>query len=131
MGIFPEAKKTWTIHPGIKHLCEPEGARIEQPSGGRAILHAVNSTPESLNDGLGVATLEEEQIHPEPIQQMLNAVQAQQYTKLDSILLARNGNLVLEAYFNGFSREIKHDTRSAFKIIVFYCILNQTRSLLL
>ena len=48
---------------------------------------------------------------------MLRAVEAGDFTKVDSILIARNGKLVLEAYFNGFDHDTKHDTRSSFKSI--------------
>ena len=73
--------------------------------------------PDDLADGLPVSTLRGEGIAPGPIDDMLQAIRLGQYTKLDSVLVARHGKLVLEAYFNGFDRETKHDIRSALKSV--------------
>ena len=99
------------------HLCEPPGSEAKQPRGGAPVLHAVDQPPDRVDDGWPVSTAQAEGFDPEPLQEMLEAVGEGKFTKLDSILIARNGKLVLEAYFNGFDRETKHDTRSAFKSI--------------
>ena len=39
------------------------------------------------------------------------------YPNIDGVLVAQNGTLLYEAYFNGFGRDSLHDTRSAFKSI--------------
>ena len=99
------------------HHCEPPGSRADQPWGGVPVLHALDRPPEQIDDGWSVSTAEMEGFDPEPLREMLEAVEDGDFTKLDSILIARHGKLVLEAYFNGFDRETKHDTRSAFKSI--------------
>lgn len=104
-------------HPGITHLCEPVGSKIEPTGGGGAVLHAVDLAPDHLADDLPVSTLREEGIDPKPIDEMLDAIRNGSYTKVDAVLIARNGKLVLEAYFNGFDHDAKHDTRSAFKSV--------------
>lgn len=97
--------------------CEPVGSVLEPPCARAAVTHILSDTPESLDDGLPVSTLQEEGIASGPIEDMLQAIRSGQYTKLDSALIARNGKLVLEAYFNGFDCETKHDIRSAFKSV--------------
>ena len=101
----------------VYHLCEPVGSVLAPPRARAAVVHVLNHTPEGLADGLPVSTLQEEGIAPGPIEDMLQAILSGQYTKLDSVLIARTGKLVLEAYFNGFDRETKHDMRSAFKSV--------------
>lgn len=97
--------------------CEPVGSVLSPPRADAAVVHDVNRAPEGLADGLTVSALQEQGIAPEPVEDMLQAILSGQYTKLDSVLIARNGTLVLEAYFNGFDRETKHDMRSAFKSV--------------
>ena len=106
-----------SAHEGTSRLCEPPGSSAEQPEGGAPVLHAVAAAPEQMADGWPVSTLQAEGIDPARIGAMLREVEAGDYTKLDGILIARHGRLVLEAYFNGFDRETRHDTRSAFKSV--------------
>ncbi|MEE8289020.1 MAG: serine hydrolase [Nitrosomonadaceae bacterium] len=104
--------------PGITtQLCEPSGSRVEPPGDGGAVLHAIDQAPDRLDDGLSVSTLQEEGIVPKPIGDMLAAIRNGEYTKLDSVLIVRNGKLILESYFNGYERETKHDMRSSFKSV--------------
>ena len=98
-------------------LCEPGGSALAPPHARSAEVHDLNLAPEGLADDVPVSTLQEEGIDPGPIRDMLLTILSGHYTKLDSVLIARNGNLVLEAYFNGFDRETKHDMRSAFKSV--------------
>ena len=97
--------------------CEPVGSVLLPPRAPAAVVHDVNRAPEGLADGLPVSSLQEQGIAPKPVENMLQAILSGQLTKLDSVLIARNGKLVLEAYFNGFDRETKHDMRSAFKSV--------------
>ena len=97
--------------------CEPVGSVLLPPRAHAAVVHDVNRAPEDLADGLPVSSLQEQGIAPKPVENMLQAILSGQLTKLDSVLIARNGKLVLEAYFNGFDRETKHDMRSAFKSV--------------
>ena len=79
------------------------------------MLHAVHAAPDKLADGWTVSTLQEEGFHPEVIDELLQAVEKGDFRSIDSLLIARNGKLVLEAYFNGFNRENKHRIYSATK----------------
>ena len=102
---------------GTTRLCEPSGSNVEPPGNAGPVLHSIDQAPDKLSDGLSVATLQQVGLDPKPIEAMLAAILNDEYTKLDSVLVARKGNLILESYFNGFDRETKHDTRSAFKSV--------------
>lgn len=54
---------------------------------------------------------------PERLQAMDTAIRSGQFQKITSVLITRNGNLVYEAYFNGFDGNSLMDTRSATKTI--------------
>ena len=102
---------------GTTRLCEPSDSKVEQPGDGGQVLHGIDQAPDQISDSLTVSTLQQEGLDPKPISDMLAAILNGEYTKLDSVLVARNGCLILESYFNGYDREIKHDTRSAFKSV--------------
>lgn len=101
----------------IGQFCEPPGTKREGPKGEAAVLHPLEVAPERLDDGWPVSTLAAEGLDTKPIGEMLRAIQDGEYTKVDSILIARNGRLILEAYFNGFGRSTKHNIKSAFKSV--------------
>lgn len=103
--------------PGTTRLCEPSGSKVEPPGSDGPVLHGIDQAPDLLIDGLPVSTLRQEGLDPNPIGDMLAAIHNDEYTKLDSVLIARNGGLILESYFNGYDRETKHDTRSSFKSV--------------
>ena len=96
-------------------VCEPPGLRMDPVDAGPAILHSVDVAPARLDDGWPVSTLRAEGFDPLPVGEMIRAVAAGEFTEVDSILVARNGKLVLEAYFNGYDRDTPHETMSAFK----------------
>lgn len=78
---------------------------------------AAGSVPPVLGDGWPVARPAAEGIHPEALAALRAAIDDGRFTKVDSVVIARRGRLVFEAYFNGFTPEKLHDTRSAFKSI--------------
>lgn len=51
------------------------------------------------------------------LNQMTDSVQQNRYSKIHSILIAKNNHLAYEQYFNGFSRDSLHDSRSSFKSV--------------
>ena len=104
------------VDPYVKTVCEPAGntfyySRIPRP----AVLHSVDVAPDKLTDGWAVSTLDKQGIDPEAIDKLLQAAVKGEFPNVDSILIARNGKLVLEAFFNGFDREKKHRIYSATK----------------
>ncbi len=73
--------------------------------------------PETTSDGWATASLEAQRIDPVLIQTMLDRLHAGDYAGVSSVLLARDGVLVLEDYFGKWDRDDLHSTRSASKAI--------------
>ena len=76
--------------------------------------------PMQLDDGWPVSTLEKEGIDQAAIEKFIQSLIDMQQdnvgtSQVHSLLIARNGKLVLEEYFHGHHRELPHDTRSAAK----------------
>jgi CubicO group peptidase (beta-lactamase class C family) len=76
--------------------------------------------PAQLSDGWPVASVEDAGISREQIEkfvQMLIDVPEDSLTtpRIHSLLIARDGKLVLEEYFHGYHRDVPHDLRSASK----------------
>lgn len=73
--------------------------------------------PSATDDGWSVGHLRESNINDALLVQMVNDIQAEKFTGISSILLARNSKLVFEAYLGDFKRDDIHSTRSASKSI--------------
>ena len=73
--------------------------------------------PEKMNDGWNVADISESGIDLKLLRQMADSIEAGKITKTHSVLIAKNGKLVYEKYFYGYSPIILHDLRSASKAI--------------
>jgi CubicO group peptidase (beta-lactamase class C family) len=78
---------------------------------------ALGQIPAKLNDGLPVAEPSCVGISLEKLQELDNAITKNEFEKITSVLIARNGKLVFEKYYNGFTEKSLHDTRSATKSI--------------
>jgi CubicO group peptidase (beta-lactamase class C family) len=74
------------------------------------------STPESMKDGWPTASVESVGISSKPLQDLEAAVRDGRFKKIGSVLIARHGKLVYEAYFDGDANTLR-DTRSATKSI--------------
>ncbi|MEM8490235.1 MAG: serine hydrolase [Pseudomonadota bacterium] len=73
--------------------------------------------PATTGDGWRSATLADQGIDPALVLEMLTQIQTGQFEGVSSILLVRNGFLVLDEYLDGAKRESLHSTRSAAKAI--------------
>ena len=76
--------------------------------------------PIQLEDGWPVSTLEKEGIDRAAIERFVQKLidmpmDGISSSQIHSLLIARNGKLVLEEYFHGHHRDMPHDTRSAAK----------------
>lgn len=76
--------------------------------------------PVQRDDGWPVSTLEQEGIDRAAIERFVQKLidmpmDGISSSQIHSLLIARNGKLVLEEYFHGFDRDTPHDTRSAAK----------------
>jgi CubicO group peptidase (beta-lactamase class C family) len=58
--------------------------------------------PENINDGLDVGTLDEVSIDSELIEKAVNDINRGKYREVHSILILKDGKLVLEEYFEGY-----------------------------
>jgi len=74
---------------------------------------AVNSAP---GDGWIAASLESARLSAEVLTRMERAIQAGEFKKIGSVVIARDGKLVYERYFDGDATTLR-DTRSATKSI--------------
>jgi CubicO group peptidase (beta-lactamase class C family) len=74
----------------------------------------------ALDDGWPVSSLENEGISRAAIERFVQKLvdmpmDGISSSQIHSLLIARNGRLVLEEYFHGYDRDTPHDTRSASK----------------
>ena len=85
-----------------------------RPAGAQAELNL--PPPEARKDGLMTAALETEGVAANPLRDMETAIRDGEFKKIGSVLVARHGKLVFEAYFDGDADALR-DTRSATKSI--------------
>ncbi|MCB0670121.1 MAG: serine hydrolase [Saprospiraceae bacterium] len=52
-----------------------------------------------------------------PLEDLNGQISKKIYPNIDAILVEKKGQLVVEEYFNGFTRDSLHDTRSSFKSV--------------
>jgi len=73
--------------------------------------------PEDIGDGLSVSGLQQEGLDQVLISAMTDRVIRDEYKRVDGVLILRNGRLVYEEYFHGYSKDISHNIYSAGKSI--------------
>jgi len=73
--------------------------------------------PEKIGDGFETASLSEEGVDPVKINQLISAILENKFKNIHSVLLVKNGKLILEEYFGGYHRKKPHQIRSATKSI--------------
>ena len=71
---------------------------------------------QTINDGWPTASAESTGISPKPLHNLEAAVRTGEFKKIGSVVIARHGKLVYEAYFDGDATTLR-DTRSATKSI--------------
>jgi CubicO group peptidase (beta-lactamase class C family) len=87
---------------------------VASTSLGRA--QATLVSPKTPQDGLETASPDSVGIQTKPLRDMEAAIRAGDFKKIGSVILARHGKLVYEAYFDGDASTLR-DTRSATKSI--------------
>ena len=103
------------------------GTAHAQPTG------AAYRPPPALDDGWPTASADAMGLDPTPLQHLTEAVRrGEDYRNVHAVLIAKDGRLVYEAYFEGedvrrgtgplghvvFDRETRHDLRSVTKSVV-------------
>lgn len=82
-----------------------------------------NSLPPNLKrptqggDGWITTNLEKLGIQDTPLKQLIDSVNAKSLVNTHSVLIAKQGKLAFEAYFDGYHHNLPHDQRSASKSI--------------
>jgi CubicO group peptidase (beta-lactamase class C family) len=84
------------------------------------------SVPPQVNDGWDTASLEAENVNPVFIWNLMDRIQSKSYRNIHSVLLVKNGKLVLDEYFPGrdsngrfwaFNRGTRHEMHSVTKSV--------------
>ena len=84
------------------------------------------NVPEKLNDGWEIASLKSVRLDTDLIQELLERIGDNSYKNIHSVLLVKNGSLVLEEYFSGrnsegqyqtFTRDVPQEMHSATKSV--------------
>lgn len=74
-------------------------------------------TPLDLKDGWKVGNITDFEINKNELLRLIDSINSKALVNTHSILVAKEGNLVFEEYFDGFNANIPHDLRSASKSI--------------
>ncbi len=71
--------------------------------------------PERLEDEWEVSGLLQAGLNPEVLAEVVQKIESDEHPDFHTLLIARHGRLVFEAYFHGYNSERQHDIRSAGK----------------
>jgi len=74
--------------------------------------------PRDLKDGLEVGSFQDAGLDSALIEEMVNQIAKETHKNIHSVLIIRNGKLVLEEYFYQYDRDKLHQLRSATKSFV-------------
>jgi len=77
----------------------------------------VERAPDAVDDGWPTSTPSEVGIDADLVGDMVRAIVEEEMALTHSVLVVRRGRLVVEEYFYGFDREMRHDMRSASKTV--------------
>jgi CubicO group peptidase (beta-lactamase class C family) len=73
--------------------------------------------PQQTDDGWEIATLEAEAVDPEKINELMRSILNKRFKNIHSVVLVKNGKLVLDEYFYGYDLDTKHELHSVSKSI--------------
>ena len=73
--------------------------------------------PEKITDGWETSSLEEEGVNSENIVELIEDILNEIYINVHSVLLVKNGKLILEEYFYGYDRHTIHGIMSSAKSV--------------
>ena len=77
----------------------------------------VYQIPEHIDDGWDSASLIKQGVDQVKIDYLMQDILDERFKNIHSVLLVKNGKLILEEYFHGYNREKPHEIRSATKSI--------------
>ena len=96
----------------------PETMWFARRSRGNAPYQFTPSIPPDLKDGLDVGSLQDAGLKVALIGKMVEQIANETHKNVDSVLLIKEGKLVLEEYFYQYDRDKLHQLRSATKSVV-------------
>lgn len=73
--------------------------------------------PQETDDGWQISSLHAEGVDPDKINDLFSDILNKRFKNIHSVLLVKNGKLVLEEYFYGYERDSKHEMHSVSKSI--------------
>ena len=73
--------------------------------------------PEETGDGWETSPLQAEGVDFERVAELIRNILNRNFENIHSVLLVKNGKLILEEYFYGYDRDKKHQMRSATKSV--------------
>jgi CubicO group peptidase (beta-lactamase class C family) len=82
-----------------------------------ALLFVVSCSAGESDDVLGTSMPADEGVDPAKIEEMLGEIREGDLGYLDSVLLVKNGKIILEEYFHGYEPGRLHDTASVTKSV--------------
>jgi len=74
-------------------------------------------TPIKIDGSWEVSSLEEQKVDPQKIRELMHQILNNNLRAVHSILLIKNGKLILEEYFCGYHRDLKHPVASVTKSV--------------
>ena len=86
-------------------------------SQGQPQYEYVYQVPEETGDGWKTSSLHSEGVDLERVNELIRNILNRGFENIHSVLLVKNGKLILEEYFYGYDRETKHQMRSATKSV--------------
>jgi hypothetical protein len=95
--------------------CAHQAPRVK--SDGQPQLEYTYQVPEKVADGWEISSLKKEGVNSEIIIKLIGDILNEKFKNIHSVLLVKNGKLILEEYFYGYDRKKLHEIRSATKSI--------------
>ena len=93
-----------TLYPRVDNRGQPQYEYVYQ-------------VPEETGDGWETSSLDSEGIDFERVKELMRSILTRRFKNIHSVLLVKNGKLVLEEYFYGYNRYKQHPLRSATKSV--------------
>jgi len=93
-----------TLYPRVDNRGQPQYEYVYQ-------------LPEQTGDGWETSSLDSEGIDLERVKELMRNILKGRFKNIHSVLLVKNGKLVLEEYFYGYNRDKQHQLRSATKSV--------------
>jgi len=98
-------------------VVEFEGSAADQSKPFEPYFQYVYQIPEQTDDGWETSSLSKEGVDSGKIEELMRSIVNGTFPNVYSVLLVRNGKLVLEKYFYGYDRDAKHQMHSVTKSI--------------